>query len=479
MLKTKLISEMMDKKVLIIDFDQKSLFTLSKFVQSQGFQVITATDGQEGLEKFQSENPDLVIMEAMLPKLHGFDLCLKINSDLLRKAPIIIVTGVYRETLYKREALRFYGASAYFEKPWSRQELRSTILNLLIKPEEEAESLPVEKQELPEEYVQKEEVKTKRKAKIEQEVEEMLQNTLADLKINLNGRKKKTVFEPEHERQLPELEEIQEKKDLPPPRVRRIPFEDYREKKKTSTHFPVISLIVFILLVSCATIILFNSKKSNLSPKETVASPPPAPQVAFAQKQVSTEPSPIEQKITPGSEIKKEAPEESGESDLKIIEPELPEAPLLKIQGEPAANPETSKKEDQEKIASKEEINPAKGVQAKEQVEEEDSSQVNIRPGDVISLSLVDTPPVLLKTVEPKYPSMAYTMGIEGTVIINALISEYGDVLKTVVIQGIKNSFGLEKAAQNAIQQWKFKPAQKQGINVRVWKVISIVFKKK
>jgi len=69
-------------------------------------------------------------------------------------------------------------------------------------------------------------------------------------------------------------------------------------------------------------------------------------------------------------------------------------------------------------------------------------------------------------------------MGIEGTVIINALISEKGDVIETEIIQGIKNAVGFDQAALKAIRQWKFEPASVKGINVKVWMRVGIEFKK-
>jgi len=478
MLKMKLATGMLNKKVLIIDFDKESLLTLSELVEAQGFEVVTATDGQQGLEKFQSENPDLVIMEAMLPKLHGFDLCLRLNCDFPRKVPIIIVTGVYREALYKSEALRFYGAAAYFEKPWKREELRSTILNLLIRPEGEAEDRRLNKEQKEEDEAEKRE----RKAVIDRQVEKMLQDTLVDLGIDLSFKKKKPVKEPELDLEPPGHEEIREKKELATPRALKILFREYTEEKKKSTPFPVVSLIVFIVLVSGATIIFFNSKKSSLSPREIAASPPPSAQVELLQMQTAKETSPVEQKRTPGSEEKKgslQKAAEGKESELENIEPEIPEVPLLKIQGEPAINPQTFQKKEQEKEASKEDLNPPQALQTNEQLQEEGPSQLDIKQGDVIPLELVDIPPVPVKTVQPKYPSLAYTMGIEGSIILNALISENGDVVKAVIIRGIKNSFGLEKASENAVLQWKFKPAQKEGIKVKVWKPVTITFKKK
>ncbi len=103
----------------------------------------------------------------------------------------------------------------------------------------------------------------------------------------------------------------------------------------------------------------------------------------------------------------------------------------------------------------------------------------NIKEGDLVPLEMVEIPPAVLKRVHADYPTAARSFGIEGTVIVNALISEKGDVIKTEVIKGIKSSFGFNLSAQNAVRQWKFEPAVIKGLKVKVWMPIAIVFKAK
>ena len=73
--------------------------------------------------------------------------------------------------------------------------------------------------------------------------------------------------------------------------------------------------------------------------------------------------------------------------------------------------------------------------------------------------------------------NMAFNMGIQGTITVNALIDEKGNVLRTEILKGIKNGTSLEKASEDAIKQWKFTPAQKDGVNVKVWKSYDFNFK--
>lgn len=102
-----------------------------------------------------------------------------------------------------------------------------------------------------------------------------------------------------------------------------------------------------------------------------------------------------------------------------------------------------------------------------------------IKEGDIVPLELVDYPPLVIKSVEPVYPNWARSAGIKGTVVVNALISEKGKVIKTKILQGIKDAFGLDQAAARAARQWEFDPATIKGKKVKVWMPISIEFGKK
>lgn len=126
------------KKVLVVDFDPDYLKLLAQWLSREGFQVITATDGLSGLEKFKKERPDLVVLEAMLPRLHGFELCSKITTDGEPRTPVIITTNVYKDAAYRTEAMRNFGAAAYFEKPPDRAKFLAQArlsLGLADKPE--------------------------------------------------------------------------------------------------------------------------------------------------------------------------------------------------------------------------------------------------------------------------------------------------------------------------------------------------------
>jgi DNA-binding response OmpR family regulator len=132
---------MAGKKMLIVDYDTKSIESLSKLFEAYKIEVMTAMDGVDAYEKFKADEPDLVLLEAMLPRLHGFDLAQKIYQDTRGRVPVIIVTAVYKGQQYRNEALRTFGVSDYFEKPYDQDKLVNRVLSLIGEREEVEEDI--------------------------------------------------------------------------------------------------------------------------------------------------------------------------------------------------------------------------------------------------------------------------------------------------------------------------------------------------
>jgi DNA-binding response OmpR family regulator len=132
---------MAGKKILIVDYDTKSIESLSKLFEAYEIEVMTAMDGVDAYEKFKADEPDLVLLEAMLPRLHGFDLAQKIYQDTRGRVPVIIVTAVYKGHQYRNEAIRTFGVSDYFEKPYDQDKLVNRVLSLIGEREEVEEDI--------------------------------------------------------------------------------------------------------------------------------------------------------------------------------------------------------------------------------------------------------------------------------------------------------------------------------------------------
>lgn len=532
---------MRDRKILIVDFEEKCLNSLSKFFQDQGFNIVTAKDGQEGLKKFELESPDLVILEPMLLKLHGFDLCKKISDDSAKKIPIIIVTGYYRGEHYKTEAIQSFGASGFFEKPCKNEEILSTIKDLI--GEKTEEKLIEEEKEViqtPERIS-----KTDTKAEIRHEVDEMLKEAFSEFGLNLD---KKTQHIHDDQRKL-EKEEIKEKEKTIEGEVdlekevhkkEHGPYEAYFSKtkkpfrplsiieifKKIKKPVPQLVVPIFIagLALGFASFHFLKPKKVDSYPRENASLIlPNLPQEQkddqaeedLTQLPINTEEKEknisVSQTLEEGlmdeqiqeSSLSSEAETDSNNQievissspsndDITPIQPSYPEisseyiepipppdTPLVEVQELPIFESESSNSE------LKEQANPSEETSHfEEQITSKMLAQINkspteiIKTGDLIPLDMVDTLPMAIKKVSPQYPQAALGRGIEETVVIKALISENGDVIKTSVIKVAKSPLGFNRASEKAVKQWKFTPALKDGVKVKVWKSISILFKK-
>ena len=133
---------MAEKKILVVDYEPASLAHVAKLLKSNKFRVVTAVDGQAGWEAFVTEKPDLVVVEAMLPKLHGFDLTQKISRETQGRVPVVLITGLYKGPQYRQEATSNLGAAEYFEKPLDENAFVAAVKRLLHDEDEFEEELP-------------------------------------------------------------------------------------------------------------------------------------------------------------------------------------------------------------------------------------------------------------------------------------------------------------------------------------------------
>ena len=104
-----------NKKILIIEDEPAELFVLKKMLNEAGFQVLTANDGQIGLESIKKYLPDLVLLDIILPKINGFDILGLAKKDPeIMNIPIVVLTNLSdEESAYKSKTL---GAVDYLVK---------------------------------------------------------------------------------------------------------------------------------------------------------------------------------------------------------------------------------------------------------------------------------------------------------------------------------------------------------------------------
>lgn len=122
-------------KVLVVDDEPEIVLLLEQILDAEGFTVFTAKDGQEGLDIYLRERPPLVVSDAMLPKLHGFELCARIKEESDHTAKVMILTAVYKKYKYKGKVQAEYHVDEYLDKPFQITE----FLEVFLRMAEEAE----------------------------------------------------------------------------------------------------------------------------------------------------------------------------------------------------------------------------------------------------------------------------------------------------------------------------------------------------
>ncbi len=698
---------MKDKTVLIVDFDERSIEPLSKFLNEEGFGVLVARDGEEGLEMAKKEKPDLVVLEPMLPKLHGFELCGIITHDLEPKIPVIILTKFYREEQFKIESVRSFGASAFVSKPFKKPEMIELVKKLLPDESEEEAKLEMEKEEIdgtaipdamptdtikdlkdeepsekPEkdgiEMIEQENIgKAKKDRDFSQELDAMLEDAFADLGLvgseknapPLNGMspgedvkpdtleaalkepeasasaakpaepvlKIEELLSPEPEKRDPPQDDILQKIDEIARGMTGKPKAEAPQASEETKESPekilqkadaVTETLEKELETKVMEMSFHESKRAKVKDKESPKKSKKEKALkAIVQEAVQekVEPAAVEKTLPAAAQKTEELPakpelkevvesegmfsgfgpeeeEKSGSNPIKSLfarikgsrkkfiipmaalvlvvvvaavfmvpkmskdvpveqallgantmgQPVKPavdpgedpngidkqaeagigeeKPPVSQPQEQPAEQPAQTpeqKPEQKPEIQSTppptpvpvvEDIaeaqvsaqlagdttptqtfqEPAAPIQKPPQKNEEQTGTMSgtdpgseaadpeppvirapakAQVGDIVSIKLVDTKPELIQQELPRFPGAAKGRGISGTVLLNALISENGDVLQTVAIRKIDSPFGFNEAAERAVKKWKFRPAWKDGVRVKVWKVIPIVFK--
>ena len=126
--------------VLVVEDEESLLFTLAHNLKREGFTVLTATRGDDGLRLARERTPDLILLDLMLPGVDGMQVCRLLRRDT--KVPIIMLTALGGEG--DRVAGLDTGADDYITKPFGMRELMARVRALLRRssPREEAESGP-------------------------------------------------------------------------------------------------------------------------------------------------------------------------------------------------------------------------------------------------------------------------------------------------------------------------------------------------
>ncbi|MFN8459616.1 MAG: response regulator [Anaerolineae bacterium] len=120
----------MSKRVLIVDDEVNIVISLEFLLEQAGYHVRVAHNGEEGLEKIATFEPDLVLLDVMMPRMNGFEVCSRVRENpAWQHIKIVMLTAKGREVeITKGLAL---GANAYITKPFSTKELLAQVRQIL------------------------------------------------------------------------------------------------------------------------------------------------------------------------------------------------------------------------------------------------------------------------------------------------------------------------------------------------------------
>jgi OmpR family response regulator RpaB len=129
-------------KILVVDDDPDIIRATTRVLESRSYQVVTAQNGEECLERIREEEPDLIILDLLMPKLDGFGVCRELRENVeyadYSGIPILIATAVREEASRRRYELEMgidLNVDDYVEKPTRPLDLLHRVEKLLLKAE--------------------------------------------------------------------------------------------------------------------------------------------------------------------------------------------------------------------------------------------------------------------------------------------------------------------------------------------------------
>ncbi len=113
-------------KVMVIDDSKTIRRTAETLLKKEGCDVVTAVDGFEALSKISDQQPDIIFVDIMMPRLDGYQTCALIkNNQLFRSTPVVMLSS--KDGIFDKARGRIVGAEQYLTKPFTRDELLGAI----------------------------------------------------------------------------------------------------------------------------------------------------------------------------------------------------------------------------------------------------------------------------------------------------------------------------------------------------------------
>ncbi len=117
-------------RILIVDDEPNIVLALELLMKKEGYEVHTVADGERAVQAAKEIRPDLILLDIMMPKMDGYEVCQSLRSDaLLKDVSIIMLTAKGREV--EREKGLALGADLYITKPFSTRQVVTTVREIL------------------------------------------------------------------------------------------------------------------------------------------------------------------------------------------------------------------------------------------------------------------------------------------------------------------------------------------------------------
>ncbi|MGE0403152.1 MAG: response regulator transcription factor [Kofleriaceae bacterium] len=123
------------RHVLIIEDDRITALVLSEFLSAYGYRTSVATNGEDGVVRFLMEQPDLALVDALLPRKNGFQACFEMKQSQHGKyTPVLMMSAVYKNTETAIERSHDVKAEAFLQKPFDLDVLLERVQQLVGDP---------------------------------------------------------------------------------------------------------------------------------------------------------------------------------------------------------------------------------------------------------------------------------------------------------------------------------------------------------
>jgi DNA-binding response OmpR family regulator len=120
----------MNKKILIVDDEPNIVISLEFLMRREGFEILVARDGEEALQSIRAHRPDLVLLDVMMPRINGFEVCRQVRAEPALAGTRIVMLSAKGRPAQIAEGLAL-GADGYITKPFSTRNLVTQVKSLL------------------------------------------------------------------------------------------------------------------------------------------------------------------------------------------------------------------------------------------------------------------------------------------------------------------------------------------------------------